>query len=99
MRKQSQTLSLKFIEWHSKGTAIVAGSSDKSIWVWNGNNGTFVNVFQGHLGAVTCGGFTPDGKSIISGSEDATVKVWNPKTAQCTHTISGRGLFRFSSLI
>mgnify|MGYP000871616107 CR=1 FL=1 len=80
---------IQFLEWHSKGNVIVAGSLDNSVWLWNGNNGAFLNVFQGHVGGVTCGGFTPDGKHVISASEDSTLRIWNPKTAECIHNIKG----------
>ena len=40
----------------------MAGSADNTVWLWNGNNGQFMHIFQGHSAAVTAGGFTPDGK-------------------------------------
>lgn len=84
------TFYIKFIEWHSKGSAVVAGSADNSVWLWNGSNGTYFNSFQGHLGPVTCGGWSPDGKQIISASEDASLRVWNPKTAECVFNVKGK---------
>ncbi len=48
-----------------------------------------MNMFVGHAGPVTCGGFSPDGKLILTASEDATLRVWNPKTAQPKHVIQG----------
>jgi WD40 repeat protein len=48
-----------------------------------------MNMFVGHAGPVTCGGFSPDGKLILTASEDATLRVWNPKTAQAKHVIQG----------
>ena len=73
------------MEWHPKGTVILAGSADGTLWMWNVPSGTCMNVFTGHSGPVSCGGFTPNGKHIISGSEDGCVFVWDPKTATIIH--------------
>ena len=78
---------LTFLKWHSKGNMIVAGSRDTLVWMWNAMNGDFT-TFAGHSAAVTCGGFSNNGKVIISGSDDFTVKVWAPKTGECIRTIN-----------
>ena len=31
---------ITFMNWHSKGDVIVAGSSDASVWMWNAASGT-----------------------------------------------------------
>ena len=30
---------IRFIDWHSKGNVIVAGSADNTAWMWNAANG------------------------------------------------------------
>lgn len=77
---------LTFCKWHPKGNAVVAGSRDMLVWMWNALNGEFT-TFAGHSDAVTCGGFSPDGKRIISGSDDCTVRVWAPSSGECLRTI------------
>lgn len=71
--------------------------------MWNGNNGQFINTFQGHSGPITGGKFTPEGLTIqpilyinlikghyvVSISEDKTMRVWNPKNGDVFHKISG----------
>lgn len=54
------------MDWHKKGNALVAGSADNTVWLWNANNGEFMHIFQGHSAPVTCGGFTPDGSIIYN---------------------------------
>ena len=38
--------------------------------------------FSGHIGAVTCLVFSPDGERLVTSGEDGTVKVWNANTGQ-----------------
>ena len=44
-----------------------------------------MQVCTGHVGAVTCGRFTPDGKLIITGSADASIIIWEPKTGAAVY--------------
>jgi WD40 repeat protein len=48
-----------------------------------------IQVFSGHSSAVTCGGFSPDGKKVVTGSQDATVRVWDPRTGQTVYLLNG----------
>ncbi|KAF5365814.1 hypothetical protein D9757_012674 [Collybiopsis confluens] len=60
------------------GTRIVSGSGDKSVRIWNAENGTAVGTpFQGHTHWVSSVAFSPDGTRIVSGSWDNTVRIWN----------------------
>ncbi|CAG8490317.1 1111_t:CDS:10, partial [Acaulospora colombiana] len=70
-----------WIDWHPKGTILLAGANDASIWMWQLPSGNCMNVFSGHSKAVTVGQFTPDGKKIVSGSDDSSLIIWDPKTA------------------
>ena len=75
--------------WHPKGEVLLAGSTDYTTWMWSASSGTYMQMFGGHGGPVTCGAFLPDGKSLVTGSADGTLKWWDPRTAQCTHTFEG----------
>lgn len=50
-----------------------------------------LQVFTGHSGSVTCGGFTPNGKQVVTGGGegDATLRVWDPKSGECVVTVTG----------
>ena len=48
--------------------------------------GDCMQVFSGHSGPVTCGGFSSDGKFVVTASVDGTAKVWNPKNGKCRHS-------------
>lgn len=57
--------------------------------MWLAHNGQCVQVFAGHDGGITCGGFTGDGGSVFTGGEDGTVRLWAPKTGKCRHVFEG----------
>lgn len=40
-----------------------------------------MQVFSGHIGAVTCGEFTPDGKRIITGDQQGHLIFWDPRSS------------------
>lgn len=54
----------QWVRWHPRAH-VLAGSEDSSVWMWNADNMAFMNMFLGHRGSVTCGGFTPDGTSLF----------------------------------
>ena len=83
--------SIEWLSWHPRGDIVLAGSSDFTAWMWNGQTGDFMASFTGHAGSVSCGGFTPDGKSVVTcgGEGDATLKVWDPRTGACTISVEG----------
>jgi len=85
---------VEFLSFHPKGgTVLLAGSMDDgTIWMYHtpSNLRTQANsclqVFVGHEGGVTGGGFTPDGKNVVSVGQDGTCRIWAPKRGVCKHT-------------
>jgi WD40 repeat protein len=43
---------LNYMEWHPKGNVIITGGKDKLIWMFNAQNGQFMNCLQGHTADV-----------------------------------------------
>lgn len=76
---------MNFVEWHPKGNVILLGGKDMMIWMFNAQNGQYVNSFSGHQKEVLLAKFSMNdgGKHIISASADATIKVWSPMKATC----------------
>lgn len=60
------------MRWHPKGHLVLAGSEDSSVWMWNADSASYMNVFNGHGSSVTCGDFTPDGTYFLYG-ENLTI--------------------------
>jgi ribosome assembly protein SQT1 len=69
-----------WLRWHPKGTVLLAGSNDSTVWLWQLPSGNTMQVFAGHTGPVQCGEFTPDGKRIVTACGDGTLILWDPRT-------------------
>lgn len=78
---------IHFLAWHPRGPVLLAGCADRATYMWHAAKGKFMMAFVGHEDAVTCGGFTSDGKLIVTGSNDSSVRVWNPTTGESIHRI------------
>ncbi len=57
--------------------ALVSGSYDKTIKLWDVKTGKEIHTFEGHDGPVRSVNFSPNGKTLVSGSDDKTIKLWN----------------------
>ncbi|KAF8910666.1 ribosome biogenesis protein Sqt1 [Gymnopilus junonius] len=70
-----------FLRWHPKGSVLLAGSNDSTLWLWQLPSGNTMQVFAGHIGPVNCGEFTPDGKRIISADQEGSLIFWDPRSS------------------
>lgn len=66
--------------------ALVTGSLDKTVRVWDMRSSENMHILSGHTGKITALCIT-NGK-IFSSSSDRSIKVWYIKTGDCIHTIS-----------
>ena len=58
------------------GRRIVSGSEDRTVRVWDADNGRELACLRGHDSRVTSVAFDAAGRRIVSGSDDKTVRVW-----------------------
>lgn len=70
---------VQFVTWHPKGSVLVAGYGDSTVWMWQLPQGNLMNVFTGHEDAVTAGRFTPDGKRLLTTSTDGALIIYDPR--------------------
>jgi uncharacterized protein YjiK len=74
------------------GQALVSGSGDKTIKVWDINSGTLIRTLTEDLGEVSSIAVSPDGNFLAVGScqhPKSNVKVWHLKTGKLLHTLLG----------
>jgi WD40 repeat protein len=69
----------------SDGSLIVSAGSDGTLKLWNKENGQ--ERFSLRLEGVNAVAFSPDGTKIITASFDKMVKVWEASSGQELHTI------------
>ncbi|PSR75544.1 hypothetical protein PHLCEN_2v9024 [Hermanssonia centrifuga] len=69
-----------WLRWHPKGSVLLAGSNDTTVWLWQLPSGNTMQVFAGHTSAVLCGEFTPDGKRIVTADEEGNLIYWDPRS-------------------
>jgi len=67
---------------------VILGSSDKTLKVWDIENGE-IRKLKGHTGGVKAVSITPSGKRAISVSSDKTLKVWDMETGEEICTLDG----------
>ena len=83
---------INFLAWHPRGSALLAGASDGSTWLWAVSRSElrFLQCFQGESSA-TCGAFSASGNSVLTGHESGQVAGWNPVTGAQPCSFQGFG--------
>jgi len=80
LRGHSQDVSS--IEFASDGLALVSGSYDGSIKVWDIRTAIATYTIAEHRNSILAVTLTGDGKTLASGGWDQSVKLWNFKTGK-----------------
>ena len=82
--------------WGNEQTLVSAGSTDKTIKVWDLSTGKATRTLTGHTGTVTSVAMSADGQILVSASLDETIKVWNLATGREVQTLTGHTGYVYS---
>jgi serine/threonine protein kinase len=74
------------VAWSARGTRIVSASYDKTVRIWDANNGENLLVYQGHWDRVLTAAWSPDGNLVASAGNDGTIQIWDPLNANLALT-------------
>lgn len=77
------------VAFSPNGQTLASGSQDKTVRLWNPNDGKLKRTLTGHRDAVNSVAFSPDGQTLASGSWDGTVRLWNPNNGNLKRTLTG----------
>jgi WD40 repeat protein len=77
------------VAWSPAGKLIASAGNDKTVQVWNANNGGSPYIYRGHTDDVAAVAWSPDSTRIASASYDGTVQVWNASNGGSPYTYKG----------
>ncbi len=77
------------IAFSPDGQQLVSSSFDKTIKLWDVNNGKCLKTLLGHNSRIWMVAFHPNGQQLASGSDDNNTKIWDLKQGRCINTIVG----------
>ncbi|KZO90687.1 WD40 repeat-like protein [Calocera viscosa TUFC12733] len=84
-----------WLRWHPRGSVLLAGSNDSTVWLWQLPSGNTMQVFAGHEGPVHSGNFTPDGKRIVTADQAGTLIAWDPRSPTPLFKLTSSARFPF----
>jgi WD40 repeat protein/tRNA A-37 threonylcarbamoyl transferase component Bud32 len=64
------------VSFSPDGQTLASGSYDKTIRLWQVNDGALLRIIKGHTDGVYSVSFSPDGQTLASGSFDKTIRLW-----------------------
>ncbi|KAJ3217315.1 hypothetical protein HDU67_008117 [Dinochytrium kinnereticum] len=77
------------ISFSPDGRVLASASFDKSVKLWDGATGKFIDTLRGHVGAVYQVAFSADSRQVLSGAKDTMLKAWDLRTRKTKADLPG----------
>ncbi|CAE7174584.1 unnamed protein product [Rhizoctonia solani] len=68
---------VRSVSFSPDGARVVAGSDDKTIRIWDAEQGKIIRPLKGHTNRIRSTTFSPNGAQILSCSDDGTIRFWD----------------------
>jgi WD40 repeat protein len=83
--------SIEALRWSPDGKRLASASSDKTVKIWDADNGREIHTLKGHGSAVTGVAWSPDSKRLASSSPtpEGELKVWDAEKEEESFTLKG----------
>jgi len=75
------------------GKLLATASRDRTVKIWDLENGHELLTYSGHAEAIRTVAFSPDGKTIASGGAEKDIRLWDPRTGKDVRTFKGQGVY------
>lgn len=75
------------------GKRLATASRDRTVKLWDLENGHELRSYHGHSDSVRRLAFSPDGRLVASAGAERDIKLWDPATGQDVRTIKGQGTY------
>lgn len=75
------------------GKLLATGSRDRTVKIWDLENGHELLTYTGHNLPVRALAFSADGKYIASGGAEQDIRLWDPRTGKDVKTFKGQGVY------
>lgn len=96
-------LTITIIRFSPDGNILASGSAERTIRLWNINNGSLLQNLSGHTGTVWSLAFSPDGHTLASGgggevqgSFDSFVRLWDVNSGTSLKTYNANTILVWS---
>jgi WD40 repeat protein len=87
MTLAGHTGSVRCCAFTAGGDLILSASEDRTLRLWNAQNGREIQVFRGHQERIFACAVSADGRRVASSSWDGTVRLWDADTGREIRTL------------
>jgi ribosome assembly protein 4 len=77
------------VSFSPDGNTIASCSFDRSVKLWQGASGKYINSLRSHVEAVYQIAWSGDSRLCVSASKDSTIKVWDVRTQKRLFELPG----------
>ncbi len=77
------------VAWSPDGRRLASASRDRTVRIWDVDNGSELAVLRGHDDPVYGVAWSPDGRWLASASRDRTVRIWDAGNGSELTVLSG----------